>query len=126
VRERFGEATPDKTVKRLKSNLRKLGFLSRKQGNGDTLRALAPSPTSFLIVLHHIFAPNEARGIEFRSLVENPFWKFLGFKSEDTLRGILKDSVDGGIIAKYVVADRIESISLKYSFDQFVQQGKNM
>jgi hypothetical protein len=122
VRQRFGEETPNKTIKRLKANLRKLGFLAREKGDRDGLRPMAPSPTSFLIVLHYLFAKEEVHGVEFRTLVEDPFWKFLGFKTEDQLRTILKDSVAKRLIAKYVVADRIESISLRVTFTEFVEQ----
>jgi hypothetical protein len=120
VRQRFGEETPDKSIKRVKSNLRKLGILVREKGDRDTLRGMAPSSTGFLVVLHYLFAREEPRGIEFRTLVDNPFWKYLGFKSEDQLRGILKESLSKGLIAKYVVADRIESISLRFTFHEFV------
>jgi hypothetical protein len=121
LRQRFGDTTPDKTVKRVKSNLRKLSFLVREKGEAtDTLRAMGPSATGFLVVLHYLFAREEPRAVEFRALAENPFWKYLGFKSEDQLRSILKVSLGRGLIAKYVVADRIESISLRFTFHEFV------
>jgi len=117
---RFGQSTPAKSIKRVKLNLRKLDVLAREKGNRDTLRALAPSATTFLIVLHHLFAGPEPGAVEFRTLAENPFWKYLGFKSEDQLRAILKDSVSKGLIAKYVLADRIESLSFRHTFQAFV------
>src|SRR5207249_3654083 len=120
VRQRFGQRTPDKSIQRAKSNLRKLGFLVREKGDRDTLRPMAPSPTGFLIILHYLFAKDEARGIEFRTLVDNPFWKFIGFKSDDQLRSVLRESVRKGLMAKYVVADRIESISFRFTFGEFV------
>jgi hypothetical protein len=120
IRQRFGEDTPDKSIKRVKQNLRKLGILVREKGDRDTLRALSPSPTGLLILLHYLFARNEPHGVEFRTIVDNPFWKFLGFKSEDQLRAILKESVNRGLIAKYVLADRVESISFRFSFNEFV------
>ena len=36
------------------------------------------------------------------------------------MRAILRDALDRGLIAKYVVADRIESISLRYSFPRVI------
>jgi hypothetical protein len=89
----------------------------------DVLRTPCPSATSFLIVAHHVFAYSETRGVELRTLLENPFWKYLGFKNEDQIRGILKESLAKDIIAKYVVADRIESISFRYTFDEFLEKG---
>jgi hypothetical protein len=121
VSSRFGPGVPAKSIERLKSNLRKLGFLARGRDTRDTLRVPAPLPTSFLILLTHVFARDQASGIEFRTLAADPFWRYLGYKSEDQLRTVLREALDRGLIAKYVVADRIESISLRYSFHEFVE-----
>lgn len=120
IRGRFGDNTPDKSIKRIKANLRKLGFLARGKGDKDMLRAMAPSATGFLVALHHVFALNEAGSVEFKRITDDCFWKYLGFKSEDRLRVILKESLGKGLIAKYLVADRIESIAFRYSFEEFV------
>lgn len=124
VRSRFGVETPDKSVKRLKSNLRKLGFLARGRDERDTLRPLSPTGTAFLILLHYLFAQKQAGGVEFRALAADPFWKYLGFKSEDRLRDALKLALNRNLLAKYVVADRIESVSFRYTFAEFVTGGK--
>jgi hypothetical protein len=121
LRGRFGADTPAKTIRRLKTNLRKLGFLVRVTGSRDTLRVPAHSATAFLLVLHHLFALRHSGAVEFRTVAADPFWKYLGFKTEDQLRSILKDSMDRGLLAKYVLADRIESISFRYSFEQFIE-----
>jgi hypothetical protein len=121
IRERFGSSVPDKTRERLKANLRKLGFLSFGRERRDSLRPIAPSATAFLILLHFLFSQGQPGGVEFRAIASEPFWKYLGFKSEDRLRAILREALDRGMIAKYVVADRIESISLRYSFREFVE-----
>jgi hypothetical protein len=120
VRTRFGDETPAKSIQRLKANLRKLGFLVRGKGNRDTLRGPAPTATGFLIVLHYLFAQQQAGAVEFRTLAADPFWQYLGFKTEDQLRTIFRDSIDRGLLAKYVLADRIESISFRYSFEKFI------
>ena len=83
---------------------------------------MAPSATSFLVTLHHVFAPAEAGSVEFKRITDDCFWKYLGFKSEDQLRVILKESLGKGLIAKYLVADRIESIAFRYSFGEFVSR----
>jgi hypothetical protein len=123
VRSRFGATTPDKSLQRLKSNLRKLGFLTRARGERDVLRPLTPSGTAFLILLHHLFARQQAGSVEFRTLAADPFWKYLGFKSEDRLRDVLKAAVNRDLLAKYVLADRIESISFRHTFAEFVGKG---
>jgi hypothetical protein len=120
VRERFGGEVPEKTIERLKSNLRKLGFLGSAAQQRNVLRPLAPTATGFLVLLHYRFARKQACAIEFKAVASDPFWKYLGFKSEDQLRAILRESLDRGLIAKYVLADRIESVSLRYSYEEFV------
>lgn len=120
VREGFGEDVPEKTVERLKCNLRKLGFLGGAAQQRNVLRPLLPSATGFLVLLHYRFARKQACAVEFKAVASDPFWKYLGFKSEDRLRAILRESLDLGLIAKYVLADRIESVSLRYSFEEFV------
>ncbi len=121
IEDRFGPEIPAKSVERLKANLRKLGFLAFAKGHRDSLRAVSPSATAFLILLHFRFAHDSPGGIEFRTLASDPFWKYLGFKSEDRLRSILREGFDRGLVAKYVVADRIESVSLRFSFREFVE-----
>jgi hypothetical protein len=121
LRKRFGDGPPAKTVQRLKTNLRKLGFLVRGKGGRDTVRVPVHSATGFLIVLHHLFALRHAGAVEFRTLAADPFWKYLGFKTEDQLRTILKDGMDRGLLAKYVLADRIESISFRCTFEEFIE-----
>jgi hypothetical protein len=121
VQVRFGGNVPVKTIERLKTNLRKLGFLSSAMGHRDSLRPVSPSAAAFLILLHFRYAHGQPGGVEFRTLASDPFWKYLGYKSEDRLRTILRDAFDRGLIAKYVVADRIESISLRFSLREFVE-----
>lgn len=119
IRRRFGENIPMKSIKRVKMNLRKLGLLVRERSK-DILRRPTCSATGFLVILHHIFASGEVCGVEFKAIKENPFWKYLGFRSEDELRNIIKECLTKGLISKYVVADQIESVSFRYSFDEFV------
>ncbi len=56
LRGYFGERPPDKTNRRLKSNLKILGFLERIQGKTDRLQSVVFGKTSLLILLHHLFA----------------------------------------------------------------------
>jgi hypothetical protein len=106
---------PEKTRERLKVNLGKLGFLARSRSRGDRLRAINPSKTAFLIMLHHLFAPEEPRTVELNRLFADPFWKYLGLKSEDSVRSILRLADAGQWIGKYVVADQLEQVTTCYS-----------
>jgi hypothetical protein len=111
LRAHLGGEPPPKTGQRLKTNLMKLGFLARARGKPDRLQPVVPTPTAFLILLHYLFAPNGPRTVELRHLFANPFWKYLGFKSEDTVRAVLRSADATGVLGKYVVADQLEQVT---------------
>jgi hypothetical protein len=102
LRDYLGEEPPPKTRQRLKTNLMKLGFLARTRGKPDRLQPVIPTHTAFLILLHHLFAPNGPRTVELHRLFANPFWKYLGFKAEDTVRAVLRSADAAGVLGKYI------------------------
>jgi len=114
-----GEPSP-KTRQRLKTNLMKLGFLARARGKPDRLQPVIPTPTAFLILLHHLFAPNGPRTVELHRLFANPFWQYLGFKSEDTVRAVLRSADAAGVLGKYVVADQLEQVTTCLTLDDIL------
>lgn len=118
----FGEAAPEKTRERLKINLKKLGFLERAKGKPDRLTPVAPQRTSFLIVLHHLFAAKSVRTVELRHLFVNPFWKFLGYKSEDAVRNVLRVADAAGAVGKYIVADQLEQVTTCFTLDELLER----
>jgi hypothetical protein len=105
-----GHELSTQTRKRLLSNLRKLGFLERSAA-GDRVVSPAANKTALLIALHHAFNVEHQRSIEFATLAANPFWRFIGLRSEDSLRDFLKEAVHAGYLGKYVVADRLEQVT---------------
>jgi hypothetical protein len=116
----FGADPTKKTSQRLKSNLKLLGILERCRGEDDRLASPGPSKVSLLILTHHIFAPTEPRTIELRHLLAKPFWKYLGFKTEDEVRRILRDADAAGLIGKYVVADQLEQVTTCLTVDELL------
>lgn len=92
-------------------NLVKLGFLKPARNVGHRLHPVTPTKTAFLVLLHHLFAPHQPRTIELRHLFENPFWKYLGFKTQDAVRGVIREANASGLLGKYVVADELEQIT---------------
>jgi hypothetical protein len=111
LRNHLGEEPPQKTRQRLKTNLMKLGFLARARGRPDRLQPVIPTNPAFLILLHHLFAPNGPRTVEMRYLFADPFWKYLGFKSEDAVRAVLRGADAAGLLGKYIVADQLEQVT---------------
>ena len=116
------ETPPEKTRERLKINLKKLGFLERAKGKPDRLTPVVPQKTSFLILLHHLFAPKSIRAIELRNLFANPFWKYLGYKSEDAVRSILREADAARVVGKYVVADQLEQVTTCFSLNDMLER----
>jgi hypothetical protein len=112
LRNHLGGESPPKTRQRIKTNLMKLGFLARARGKPDRLRPVIPTNTACLIVFQHLFAPNGPRTVELRYLFADPFWKYLGFKSEDAVRAVLRSADAAGVLGKYIVADQLEQVTM--------------
>lgn len=123
LKEFFSEQSPAKTTARLKSNLMRLGFLERMRGKPDRLKTMVFEKTSFLILVHHLFAPDAPRTIEMTRLLADPFWKYLGCKSEDAVRALLREADAAGLLGKYVVADQLEQVTTCFSLAEFLNRG---
>lgn len=118
----LGEVPPAKTRERIKINLKRLGFLERAKGNPDRLTPVVPQKTSFMILLHHLFAPRSVRTVELRTLFGNPFWKYLGYKSEGAVRNVLREADAAGVIGKYIVADQIEQVTTCCALNEWLNR----
>jgi len=122
LQDHLGEPASEKTRKRLKTNLKKLGFLDRAKNKPDRLVSLVTQNTSFLILLHHLFAAKAVRTVELRNLTVNPFWKYLGYKSEDGIRALLREADAAGVVGKYVVADQLEQVTTCFTLDELLER----
>jgi len=104
----------------LSSAIRHIGFASRGN-NGIIISETNLPKTSLLILIHHIFAPNP-RTVTLKEILSNCFWLCLGIRDSETVKKILHEADANGTITKYVIADQLEQITTKYSFDEFVQR----
>ena len=118
----YGGTQTTKTTQRLKSNLMRLGVIERAPGGNDKLVAMSPAKTSLLLLTHYIFAATEPRTVELRNLLANPFWKYIGLKSEDEVRAIFREADAAGSIGKYVVADQLEQVTTCLTLDAFLSK----
>lgn len=118
----LGEPAPEKTRERLKINLKRIGFLERAKGKPDRLVPVVTQKTSLLILVYHIFAPKSVKTVELRNLFANPFWQFLGYKSQDAVRAVLREADAKGLIGKYVVADQLEQVTTCFTLDELLQR----
>jgi hypothetical protein len=124
--EFFNGEAPNKTRERLKQNLKKLGFLERSKGKPDRLANVTSQKISSVLLLHHLFAANSVRTIEVRHLLANPFWKYLGYKSEDAVRSVLREADAAGLFGKYIVADQLEQITTCFTFDEILERNARL
>lgn len=116
----YGDSPTKKTTQRLKSNLIKLGILEGARGHDHLLVPLVPTKTALLILTHSLFAPSGPRTVELKRLLADPFWKYLGFKSEHAVRAVYREADAAGILGKYVVADQLEQITTRWGLDEFL------
>lgn len=116
----YSDAPTKKTTQRLKTNLVKLGILEPSRGHDQLLVPLVPTKTALMILTHSIFTPTGPRTVELKRLLADPFWKYLGFKSEDAVRAVFREADAAGILGKYVVADQLEQITTRWGLDEFL------
>jgi len=118
----FGEVAPEKTRERLKINLKKLGFLERAKGKADRLMPVVSQKTSLILLIHHLFAAKSVRTVELRHLFAHSFWKYLGYKSEDAVRNVLREADASGVIGKYIVADQLEQMTTCFTLAELLER----
>jgi hypothetical protein len=115
----YGSPPTKKTSQRLKTNFIKLGVLEAV-GRDHRLVPFVPTKTALLILTHSIFAPSEPRTVELKRLLADPYWKYLGYKSEDAVRTVFREADAAGILGKYVIADQLEQITTRWGLDDFL------
>ena len=119
VEQTFGKPL-EKAADRIRQALVQIGFLAREHRR-LVVRALPKPKTTLLILTHYLFAPTP-QTVELRELLANPFWRYLGVREAETVRGILKEADASGLIAKYIKSDQLEQITTRYSFDALLEQ----
>lgn len=119
IQEIFKENN-EKATDRLLYCLIKLGFLTRFKYDYFVTQQSCYKD-ALIILIHYIFA-NKPSTIDITFIIKNPFWKYLGLKSNIELKKILKEAFSKGIINKYVTADQLEQITTKYSLDELLSR----
>jgi hypothetical protein len=73
-----------------------------------------------LILIHHLFALTP-RIVTLRDILADPFWRYLGFRQEETVRRTLHEANAGGLIAAYATVDQLEQITTRYTLDEWLE-----
>lgn len=80
-----------------------------------------PHETAALLLFHHRYAPTP-RGIDMKQLLSGPTWKYLGFGSEDAVRGFMRKLERRGLIGRYAVVDRLEQVTTRYPLESLLER----
>ncbi|MBM3189728.1 MAG: hypothetical protein FJZ90_13505 [Chloroflexi bacterium] len=113
----YGRFVP-KSYERLLTTARHLGFLGGK-GERWHVTAHRRADNAFLLLLHDRFAPTP-RIVRIADILASPFWKYLGLRSEDDVRSILRDAEAAQRIARYAKVDELEQVTTLYSAEEYV------
>lgn len=104
----------------LRRACRDMGFLYSE--NKKLVVCQVPLPkTSLLILTHFLLAPSP-RTVTIKEILSNPFWRYLGIREAEEVKKVFKEADANGVIAKYIVADQLEQVTTRYSFEEFIQR----
>lgn len=106
-------------INNLRIDCKALGFLTDKT-KSLYVAEIMPPKTAFLIITHFLFS-KEKSTIKLSDILQNPYWQYLGIRDKKTVRCILHEADAKGQIAKYIIADQLEQITTRFSFDEFLQ-----
>jgi len=122
VQYKYG--APNKKVRqRLANTIEQLGFVQHNKSNkGDRIIVHLPAAKTALFLLTHFLFAATPQLLSLKEILENPFWKYLGFRYADGVRKALKEAAANDLIAKYVIADELEQITTKYSFKEILER----
>jgi hypothetical protein len=106
-------------INNLRTNCKSLGFLT-DEIKGLCVAEITPPKTAFLIITHFLFS-KEKSTIKLSDILQNLYWQYLGIREKQTVRYILHEADAEGQITKYIIADQLEQITTRFSFDEFLQ-----
>jgi hypothetical protein len=105
---------------RLANTLRHLGFLSRN--GGKWIIAAIPRPANALLILLHARLSVTPRIVRIADLLATEWWTYLGFRTPDEVRAVLRDAQDAGLIARYSIVEQLEQVTTRYSLDTYLDR----
>lgn len=119
ISSEFGSFKRD-SYTRLRSALIHMGFASAIP-KGIMVQPVPLPDNAFLIALHARLAPTP-RIVRLSDILNASFWRLMGMREEATVRSILREANDKGLIAKYSIVDQLEQITTRYSFDEYISK----
>jgi hypothetical protein len=113
-------AFKENSYKRLQISVAALGYL-RGSKSTWSVAALPPPADALLILLHARLAPTP-RIVRLADLLVAPLWRYLGLRSDDDVRHILRDAAAAGLLARYTTVDQLEQITTRYTYTDYLNQ----
>jgi hypothetical protein len=123
IQETYG-AFKQQSYERLLLTIRRLGFLGRYNGKLVVEEISLPT-NAFLILLHDRLAPTP-RIVRLSEILDTIWWRFLGLKSANAVRHILRDAEAAGLVSRYVTVDELEQVTTRFSRDEYFGQAKQL
>jgi hypothetical protein len=109
---------------RLLLTLGHLGFLGRYDGEWVVQDIPVPGD-ALLILLHDRLAPTP-RIVRVSEILDSDWWRLLGVRSADAVRGVLRQAEMAGLIARYAIVDELEQVTTRFSRDDYIVQARRL
>lgn len=112
------------SYKRLLLTVRYLGFLGR-YGSELVVEEIPTPADALLILLHDRLAPTP-RIVRLSEILDTAWWRFLGLKTADAVRHILRDAEAAGLISRYTTVDELEQVTTRFTRDDYIAQARRV
>jgi hypothetical protein len=117
VETAFGEFKR-RSYDRLLLSSRYLGFVGRYNKTLVVEEIRTPAD-AMLILLHDRLAPTP-RIVRLAELLEGNWWRYIGLRSPDAVREVLRRGEAAGLLSRYVVVDELEQVTTRFSRDEYI------
>jgi hypothetical protein len=107
-------------VSRCSAAARALGWIVKEKQKFYVAQQTV-NETAALLIFHHYYAPTP-RIVDMKLLLAEPTWKYLGFSSEDAVRGFMRKLDQRSLVSRYAVVDRLEQVTTRYSLDSLLER----
>ena len=119
IERSFGEFK-EKSYTRLMSTARHLGFVGRY--NRQVLVEAIATPGDAMLILLHDRLAETPRIVRVTEILEANWWRYLGLRSADAVRDILRAGESAGLLARYAIVDELEQVTTRFSRDRYIEK----
>jgi len=121
ILESHGVTAMGKGLDRTRTTMRDLGFLLINGRRPPVVLQTTLPATAFLILMHFHFAPTPGT-ISVGDILANPFWRYLGGRSENEVRNALNRAAATDMVSRYSNVDGLDQVTTRYSLDDLLDR----